>query len=117
MRAKLSSPNYLKLVIDGDRRITELNLEAFVRGLKLRGREAEFFRALVLYQNSSEDSVRAERPQSLLKIKQRAISRAHTIDTDRLEILKSWRPWVMREMLQLKHFSPEPEWFARQNSR
>lgn len=53
-RAKLGSPNYLKLVIDGDRRITEKNLSGFIRGLGLKSNEAEYFTLLVHFQESTD---------------------------------------------------------------
>ncbi len=49
-KAKLGSPNYLKLVVDGKRRITDRTLFQFARGLGLNRDEEKYFRELVLYQ-------------------------------------------------------------------
>jgi uncharacterized protein (TIGR02147 family) len=57
-KAQLSSPNYLKLVIDGKRRITDQTLPKFIRGIGLEGRAAEYLRALVFYQDSKDISAK-----------------------------------------------------------
>ena len=50
-KAKLGSPNYLKLVVDGKRRITtDRTLYQFARGLGLTRDEEKYFRELVMYQ-------------------------------------------------------------------
>ncbi len=46
-KAQLRSPNYLKLVIDGLRRITEDKIDHFIRGAGLTGADAAYFRDLV----------------------------------------------------------------------
>ena len=47
-KAKLGSPNYLKLVVDGKRRITDRTLCQFARGLGLNQDEEKYFRELVM---------------------------------------------------------------------
>ncbi len=47
-KAKLGSPNYLKLVVDGKRRITDRTLYQFARGLGLSRDEEKYFRELVM---------------------------------------------------------------------
>src|SRR5476649_2790081 len=55
-KAKLGSPNYLKLVVDGKRRITDRTLYQFARGLSLSRDEEKYFRELVMYQEVSDRS-------------------------------------------------------------
>src|SRR5476649_3094617 len=55
-KAKLGSPNYLKLVVDGKRRITDRTLFQFARGLGLNRDEEKYFRELVMYQEVADRS-------------------------------------------------------------
>ncbi len=113
MRAKLSSPNYLKLVIDGDRRITDKTLPNFIRGLRLAKMEADYFRNLVLYQESQDAEAKATHLRELARLRSRWGREEKTIEHDRLEFLRGWHHWVIREMVLLTDFNPDPEWIAK----
>lgn len=110
--ANLASPNYLKLVIDGDRRVTDRNLPAFVRGLKLNKTEADYFKNLVMYQESRDIDAKQSFLTEALRIRVRQSMHPHEIDHARVEILKSWHHWVIREMVLLDDFNDDPTWIA-----
>lgn len=112
-RAKLSSPNYLKLVIDGSRRITDKTLPNFVRGLRLNSLEAQYFRSLVFYQETTDPEAKGAHLQEICTIRQRAKSSLCTLDRDRIEMLRHWHHWVIRELVLLADFKAEPEWIAK----
>ena len=113
LRAKLSSPNYLKLVIDGDRRITDKTLPNFIRGLRLAKLEADYFRNLVLYQESEDAEAKAAHLRELARLRSRWGKEEKNIEHDRLEFLRGWHHWVIRELVLLEDFSPDPEWIAK----
>ena len=114
MRAKLTSPNYLKLVIDGDRRITDKNLPNFIRGLKLGRLEAEYFRNLVFYQEADDPDAKTMHLREIMKLRARlSTNEITTIEKDRCEIIRSWHPWVIREMISMDDFRIEPEWISK----
>src|SRR3990172_7163201 len=48
-KAGFTSPNYPKMVMDGDRNLTEESITRFVSALELNKQEEEFFRNLVLF--------------------------------------------------------------------
>jgi uncharacterized protein (TIGR02147 family) len=52
-KAGLSSPNYLKLVMEGKRRLTTANIQAFAKAMDFNGIEIDYFEALVL-ENQAE---------------------------------------------------------------
>lgn len=54
-RAGLKSPNYLKLVMDGHRRLTTARIQAFAGALGLEAGELDYFEALVL-ENQAESA-------------------------------------------------------------
>jgi uncharacterized protein (TIGR02147 family) len=109
-RAGLASPNYLKLVIDGDRPVTEKNLSAFLRGLKLGTPETEYFRTLVSMKESRDDKEKVQLLERLLKMRLKHTGDPLQVDKDRWEILRSWHHWVIREMVLLRDFSTDPSW-------
>jgi len=111
-RAGLASPNYLKLVIDGSRPVTEKNLSAFLRGLKLSGPQSEYFRILVSMKESRDDKEKVALLERLLKMRVRYSGDPLQLDKDRWEILRSWHHWAIREMVLLKDFQPDPTWIA-----
>ena len=53
-RAELPSFNYLKLVMDAKRNLSSHYAKRFIKGLKLKGPEAEYFETLVQI-NQSRD--------------------------------------------------------------
>ncbi len=112
-RAGLSSPNYLKLVIDGDRPITEKNLSAFLKGLKLSGSKAEFFRVLVSLKESRDVDEKNDLLEKLLQLRIRHSGDPLQVNKDRWEILRTWHHWAIREMVLLRDFKRNPEWIAQ----
>lgn len=57
--AELGSPNYLKLVIDGDRALTIANIHRFSHALGLTTSETRYFEALVLLNQAETSSEKA----------------------------------------------------------
>lgn len=114
-RAQLSSPNYLKLVMDGNRRITDKNLPNFVRGLRLGKKQEDYFRVLVFYQESKDVEAKQRYLEQLVEIRNRNLVRDETaqLTLDRVEILRNWWHWAIREMINLKDFRDDPKWIAR----
>src|SRR5579885_1444837 len=54
-RAGLKSTNFLKLVMDGERNLTEVSLVKFMSALKLNKEQQEFFRNLVFFNQSKSN--------------------------------------------------------------
>lgn len=111
-KAQLSSPNYLKLVIDRKRPITEKNLPLFIKGLSLNKREAKYFRLLVLFQESKNQDHKNTTHKKILEL-QRASQLGAELAQDRYEILSRWHHWVIREMILLKNFKLDGHWVAK----
>jgi uncharacterized protein (TIGR02147 family) len=111
-KAKLGSPNYLKLVIDGKRRVTDQNLPHFARGLHLGREEAEYFRNLVLFQESKDHEAKNNSLAEVLKLRARHRKDALEIEESRLEFLKNWYHAAVRELVMLKDFKPSPDWIS-----
>lgn len=111
-KAKLGSPNYLKLVVDGKRRITDRTLYQFARGLGLNRDEEKYFRELVMYQEVSDPDSKEQHLRSLLKYQEK--QRTPTLlKADRMKFLLDWHHGIIRELVSTKDFSEEPAWIAR----
>ncbi len=111
-KAKLGSPNYLKLVVDGKRRITDRTLFQFARGLGLSRDEEKYFRELVLYQEVSDPDSKELHLRSLLKYQEK--QRTPTpLKADRIKFLLDWHHSVIRELVSTREFNEDPAWIAK----
>lgn len=111
-KAKLGSPNYLKLVVDGKRRITDRTLYQFARGLGLSRDEEKYFRELVMYQEVSDPDSKEQHLRSLLKYQEKQRTPA-LLKADRMKFLLDWHHGVIRELVSTKDFQEEPAWIAK----
>lgn len=111
-KAKLGSPNYLKLVVDGKRRITDRTLYQFSRGLGLTRDEEKYFRELVMYQEVSDPDSKDQHLKALLKYQEK--QRTPTPLTEsRSRALTDWHHLVIRELVATKSFKEDPSWIAK----
>ncbi|MEZ4362520.1 MAG: TIGR02147 family protein [Kofleriaceae bacterium] len=111
-RAGLSSPNFLKLVMDGKRNLSPRGAEAFATALGLVGREASFFRELVDFEQAetAADKNRAwDRLSSYHGHRQ-----VHSLERHQFEYLSKWWHPAIRELVAIPGFRDDPEWIARQ---
>jgi hypothetical protein len=58
--AGLGAPNYLKLVIDGKRNLSETMAQRFAKACRLNEEASEYFRILVAFNQASDDQTRNE---------------------------------------------------------
>lgn len=111
-RAGFTSPNYFKLVMDGDRNLTEESLPLFIKGLKLNKQEQEFFRNLVLFNQSKTHDQKDFYYQRLLQSKK--FHQLKPIEKDHYEYCSTWYHAVIRELIISKDFDGSIEWIANQ---
>lgn len=109
--AGFASPNILKLVMEGQRKIGKASIEKFIKGLGLQGTMAEYFRTLVQLQHAASVEEKRQLMQVLIRLtphhKKRFLNPAS------LEYLSHWIYPVLREMVGLQSFSDDPHWIAR----
>ncbi len=111
-KAKLGSPNYLKLVVDGKRRITDRTLYQFARGLGLSRDEEKYFRELVMYQEVSDPDSKELHLRSLLKYQEK--QRTPTpVKADRIKFMLDWHHAVVKELVNCGDFREDPQWIAK----
>ncbi|MBI2340072.1 MAG: TIGR02147 family protein [Deltaproteobacteria bacterium] len=109
-RAGFGSPSFLKLVMDGERNLTEKSLAKFVMGLKLNRQEQEFFRNLVFFNQAETPKEKDFYYHNLLRSKK--FSQLKPIEKDNYEYYSTWYHPVIRELVISKDFDGSPEWLA-----
>ncbi len=116
-KAKLSSDNYLKLVMDGKRRITDKNLPAFIRGLGLKSDEAKYFRLIVLFNEAKDPDEKRDLLSKVSVLRSRKKRSSQTMSPSQESVLKHWATWVIREMVLLKDFKSDSNWISKKINR
>ena len=87
--AKISSPSLFKEVVDGKHNLSKQTTDAFIRGLKLKERQAKFFMALVNFNQAKTD-----------KEKQFC-----------LEQMQALRPLVNQKLVPANHYEYYSRWY------
>ena len=110
--AGLRSPNFLKLVIEGDRNLGADSVPRFCTALGLEGPEAEFFSDLVAFNQATS---LADKNRAFERISaSRRFRAARRIDGDLFAYLSHWYNPAIRELAARADFSEEPRWIASQ---
>ena len=111
--AGFSSPNFLKLVADGQRNLTPSSIPKFARGLGLDDRERDAFETLVLLTQAETDAER-NRYYARLRKSGSAHSEARRVEAAQFDVYSQWYTLPIRELLLHPDFSEDPVWIARQ---
>src|SRR5437868_5269216 len=87
-KAGFQSTNFLKLVMDGDRNLTEESLSKFALALKLNKQEQEFFRNLVFFNQAKTHEQKNQYYAKLLQSKK--YSELKPIEKNQFEYYSTW---------------------------
>jgi len=109
-RAGMTSPNFLKLVIDGKRNLTSASSERFATALELSSSETAFFRELVGF---GQARTAAEKNRHFERIgtyrQHRAVC---ALERDQFEYLSHWWYPAIRELVACDGFVEDDDWIA-----
>lgn len=111
-RAGLSSPNYLKLVIDGQRNLSTPMAGRFAEACGLDEDGKRYFVQLVLF-NQAESSVEKNQHYAQLSGFQR-YRQAHRLDIAHAAYYGAWYMPAIRELAATADFREDPAWIAEQ---
>ena len=111
-RAGLRSPNYLKLVIDGERNLSAAMAERFADACDLSEDGRRYFLHLVTF-NQARSSDARERAHAALR-RLRGTSRFAALDAALDAYHSLWYLPAIRELVASPHFREDPRWLARQ---
>ena len=109
--AGFTSPNILKLVIDGERNISPEATQKFIKALSLAGQMADYFATLVKMNQAKSDADKEYYYSILQKLIPQ--SKKRDLNTESHKYLSHWLFPVIREMTTLKDFRDDPYWISR----
>lgn len=112
--AGFHTSNFLMLVIQGKRNLTEESLLKVMVGLDLNKQEQDFFRNLVFFNQAKTHEDKGFYCQGLIQSKK--FSRLKPIERQHYEYYSAWYHPVVRELVASKTFDGTPEWIAKRIS-
>jgi uncharacterized protein (TIGR02147 family) len=107
--ADIKSPNYLKLIIEGRRNLSDEMITRFAKALRLARQETEEFRALVLYGQASEPMERNQHLKSLADIRAQRAFAADVVNQRSWGKVPGWIGWVIYAMAEQRDVKFDPE--------
>jgi uncharacterized protein (TIGR02147 family) len=108
--AGLTSSNYLKLVMDGDRNLGADVAERFASACGLEGARASYFVELVALQQAKTHAERERAYESLRGF--RRFRKAHPLDEEYAAYHAHWYVPAVRELAARADFEADPKWIA-----
>jgi uncharacterized protein (TIGR02147 family) len=109
--AGLRSPNYLKLVMDGDRNLTPQMALRFAQACSLSGEAVEYFCELVAF-NQARGASERELHYGQLKRFGR-FRKVHKLDAAQQAYHSHWYIPAVRELVARSDFEDDPRWIAK----
>jgi uncharacterized protein (TIGR02147 family) len=109
-QAGLKSPNFFKLVIDGDRNLGQDSIPKFADALGLEGAERAFFADLVAFEQACDPTEKNRAFEHIAS--SRRFRSARRIDSMLHDYLSHWYHPAIRELVRSRQFREEPDWIA-----
>lgn len=97
--ADIKSPNYLKMIIDGRRNLSEDMISKFARAMSLAKEQGEEFKMLVLYSQTSDPAQRNIYLRALNEIRVQQKLKSGEIDRKTWEKIPNWVAWTLYTMV------------------
>lgn len=114
-KAGLASAAHLGLVIKNQRNLTLETIEKFSKGLGLKGREKEYFRQLVLFNQTQSPEEKMKHLDRLKRI--RFSTQTKLLDFDeQTSLYEKWYYPFLYELTLLKEFRLAPDWIRSKSS-
>jgi uncharacterized protein (TIGR02147 family) len=106
--ADIKSPNYLKLIIEGRRNLSDDMITRFARALRLNRAEADEFRTLVHYGQASQPIERNQFLKDLADLRAQRAFEAGQINQASWDKVPGWIGWVLYAMADQANVSFDP---------
>lgn len=97
--ANIKSPNYLKMIIEGQRNLSEEMILKFAKAMGLQKEQADEFRLLVLFGQATDPAERNFFLKELSEFRVLAKMRSGEIDKKAMEKVPGWIGWILYSML------------------
>lgn len=111
LKAGFSSPNFLKLVMDGKRNLTEASIPKVGIAFELDEKEFNFFAKLVAFNQAKSIDKKEPAYHELKKL--RADLPLRRVEHSQFEYFERWYHVAIRELVGLSSFQEDPNWIRR----
>ncbi len=109
-RAGLKSWNFIMMVLQGKRNLSQESIPKVAKALKLNKQETEFFENLVHYTQEEHQRDKERYYQRMLR--SRKYNQLEPIRTHQYEYCSRWYHAVIRELITAKEYDGTAEWIA-----
>lgn len=106
--AGFKSPNFLKLLIDGQRKMSADSIRKVIKAFRLSAEEGTFFKNLVLANQSETTRERGAHLEMLYRSK--LFRELHPLKPAQFDYYSKWYHIPIRELIASPAFREEPEW-------
>lgn len=110
-RAGVKSSNFFKLVIEGKRNLSDQMVHGFAHAVSLTGDAAEYFGALVRFNQSKSIEERARAFEVLTRF--RRYRQIHPLSQAQADYHSIWYLPAIRELVSIPSFRDDPKWISR----
>ncbi len=97
--AGFSSPSYMKVVCDGNSKLSRIGVERTGAAMGLAGFEMDYFRAMVKFGQADVESKKVAAYEEMLSIAK--VYKVRVLEGDLFEFYDTWRNPVLRELAPL----------------
>lgn len=107
--ADIKSPQYLKLIIEGKRNLSDEMILKFANALQHNKNQTEEFRLMVLWTQEMDPSIRNQHLRDLNEFRvNQSVEQGH-IDIETLKKVPNWIGWIVYAMLDQAGVSFQPD--------
>lgn len=106
-----SKTNVIHLMIRGKRRLSVKGAERIIEALLIKSTERLYLETMVRYQNARLASDRETFFARLMELKSKSLS--SPLEQSQLEYYNEWFHPVIREMIGIRGFNPDPYWIVK----
>lgn len=109
--AGFSSPNFIKLVIEGQRNLTGKSVSKIAEAIKLSKDRAEYLDALVSFNQAETYEEKSKSFERMSKFKK--FREVQGLAKEQFEFYSRWYYPAIRELVTLNDFDEDPAWIAQ----
>lgn len=110
-RAGFTSPNFLKLVMEGQRNLSDDSIPRLAHAFKLSRQEAEFFGHMVHFNQAKTPILRSESAEKMLRA--REFLKMYPLQQAEFAYYANWYYIPVRELVGMPGFQEDSEWIAK----
>lgn len=110
-KAGFSSPNFLKMIIDGQRNLSKSSIQKFCIGLDLNKSESDYFKNLVLLNQAKDHEEKVKFENQLMHSKNIGVIKP--LKKDLFDYYNEWFHPVIKELITSPEYKGTPEWLVK----